>query len=293
MGILAITGAKGLCPHQAAAALGQTAPGAPIVIMIHGFRYCPDVSDANPHDLLFSEHPQSQSWKVISWPKHFAARERALVVGFGWSACGSIWDAYGGAAEAGLVLARAIRTLGAMAPERPVHIIAHSLGARVALHALAALPRGAVQRAVLISPAAFRGEASKLMQQGAGQTVEVFSILGRENTFYDLLLSAAMPLSGATLGRGGPADARAWVDVRLDCAWAVKVLRWFGFRISEPRGRVCHWSGYLRPGVWGFYRGLLLTPEQTPIGVLQAALTAPRRKWSLRLPSGMRTGTSS
>ena len=65
----------------------------------------------------------------------------------------------------GAVLARIARIVAAQRPGLRVNVIAHSLGARVALSALPRLRAGAISRLILLSGAEYRGRASA----GAGQ----------------------------------------------------------------------------------------------------------------------------
>ncbi|WP_085879959.1 alpha/beta hydrolase [Roseisalinus antarcticus] len=256
-------------------ALASLPEGAPVVVMIHGFKFSPACRTHDPHDHILSLRPGRACWKAVSWPKHLHLHGAAgLAIGFGWNARGSIWRAWRASARAGRRLSRLIALVREAAPDRSVHLVAHSLGARVALGALPGLPAGAVARIVLISAAAFRTEAERRMATAAGRAAEVFSVTGRENAVFDLLLRIAMPLGGATLGRRGPPMAR-WLDLPLDQAESLEALAALGFPIAPPRVRICHWSGYLRPGVWRLYRVLLLTPEATPLGVLRAQLARP------------------
>lgn len=268
MAHLAINSDQTACDGALAAALEGLAPGAPIVIMVHGFRYCPNDPENDPHQQILSPRPTLDHWKVVSWPRKMRLRgDQGLVIGYGWSARGTIWQAYGAAGQTGVRLARLITQLRAHAPNRAIHLMGHSLGARVCVTALDHAPIGAVRRAILISPAMFAQEA----RTGALSRTEVISILGRENTAFDMMLRAVMPHKGATLGRGGP-DHANWLDLRLDCSRAQAALRLLGHRVVPAQRRVCHWSGYLRPGVWGVYRALVKRPEQTPLPYLRMVM---------------------
>lgn len=258
------------------AALDGTDASAPVVVMIHGFKFAPGSTDHCPHGHILSMAPRTACWKAVSWPRHLGLRgPGGLGIAFGWPARGSIWAAYRQSRIAGRALGHLLRRLRALAPERPVHIVAHSLGARVALNALPGLAAGDIWRLILISPAVFRCEADQLMAGAAGRGAEVFNILGRENTAFDLMLRAVLPISGPTLGRGGPRQAN-WLDIRLDEADSLAALRGLGYRVAPPRARICHWSGYLRPGVFGLYRALLHRPGETPVAHLRRALTPER-----------------
>lgn len=244
-------------------------PGLPVIVMIHGFRYTPARPAADPHSILFAPH---------AWPGQLHGQ----TVGFGWDACGTIWQARANAARTGLALARLIAGLDA-----PVGIIAHSLGARVALSALTHLPQGAVQRMVLLAGAEY-GDAALAALDGKG--TEVLNVTSRENDGYDFLYETlTAPLSGrrtlaALHSRPGIAT------VQIDCDDHRAGLARLGFPTDAPDRRICHWSCYSRPGLFPLYRRFLTRPETLPISALHAALPrtlAPR--WS-RLLGGVRTG---
>ncbi|WP_191090056.1 DUF726 domain-containing protein [Histidinibacterium aquaticum] len=261
------------------AALERLPPGAPVVVMIHGFKFAPG-SSSDPHRHILSLEPRRDCWKSVSWPRHLGlAGGGGLAIGFGWPARGSIWRAWRASARAGRRLSRLLTMLREVAPERPIHLVGHSLGARVALLALPGLPERTVGRIILISAAVFRTEATRLAVSPAGCSAEIFNVTGRENTLFDLLLRLAMPLGGRTLGQGGP-SGRNWLDLPLDRSGPLLALRGLGYRISAPRARICHWSGYLRPGVWRLYRALLLTPARTPLPLLRNRLVADRERES-------------
>lgn len=247
--------------------------GAPVVIMTHGLRYCPSDRDNDPHRLILSPNADTACWKVVSWPRRLDLQQ-GMTIGFGWSARSSVWSAYHDAPMAAHHLARLIRHIRDQAPTRPVHLIGHSLGARVILQALPYLRSRDVQRALLLSPAEFHSAAQSALDCAAGRSTEIFSVLSRQNTTFDLLLRAAMPGMGATLGRTGP-DRHNWLDLRIDRAHTQRALEAFGHQIAADARRVCHWSGYLRDGVWPFYRDLLTRPQHTPMGMLAAHMAVP------------------
>jgi hypothetical protein len=241
------------------------APQAPIVVMLHGFRFSPEIEVHDPHRHILSMTPDRSCWKAVSWPRHLGLTgDRGLALGFGWHARGSIWQAHARAAQAGARLARLIEALRQVAPGRPIHIFAHSLGAR--------LPAGAVDRIILIAAAAFRSETKRVMKSPAGRSVEVINVLGRENRLFDLLLRAALPLRGPTLGSGLHGHLN-WLDLPLDQPAVLSRLAAMGHRILPARVAICHWSSYMRPGVFGLYRTLLLRPAELPIAHLRQQVT--------------------
>ncbi len=271
------------CDATLRAAMAGLKPSAPIVIMIHGFRFAPADPGHDPHRHILAQRPDPSCRKAVSWPRHLGVTGGlGLAIGFGWTARGTIWQAHARAAQAGLRLARLIAALNRIAPDRPVHLFAHSLGARVALTALPRLQPGSVDRIILLAAAAFQPEAARMMASPAGRTTEVINVRGRENMLFDLLLRAALPRRGPTLGRGLP-DVPNWLDLSLDRDDCLAVLARLGHRIRPGRAMICHWSGYLRPGAFGLYRSLLFYPAATPLLHLRTLLAPPKRPARFRI----------
>lgn len=274
MAHLAVTSGLAMPPMALRRALAELAPGAPIVLMVHGFRYCPHDPQNDPHRSLLSPQPRAEG----AWPAALGlCGGEGLSIGFGWSALGTIWDAYGALERAAEDLAALIATLEQIAPGHPLHLIGHSLGARLVLHGLKRSPRGAVARAILIAPAVFRSEAAAIMDQPNLAMTQIFSVLSRENTAFDMLLRAALPREGATLGRGGPAQEN-WLDLRLDAPHVQEVFAALGWPLDGARRLICHGSGYRRAGVWPLYRALLTRPDLLCQSRLRARLAPAQRQ---------------
>jgi pimeloyl-ACP methyl ester carboxylesterase len=237
----------------------------------------------SPHKHILSLNPSKSCWKAMSWPRHLGFGRghdnEGLCIALGWTARGSIWQAFDAARAAGDAAAKLITFI-----DRPVHLVGHSLGARVALRALSRAKTGSVRRAILLAAADFRSNAMQALASPAGQTAEVVNITSRENDLFDALLETlvgAPEKYDTALGMGLGGAVRNWVDVQIDDAQSLKKLRGIGFRIAAPNRRICHWSAYIRPGVFAFYTALIRTPDQLPIGILQTQLpqtSTPR--WS-------------
>ena len=96
--------------------------GAPVLIMLHGYRYSPSRPDSNPHDQILKnghDHPQR---RLQGWPRRMGygagTADLGLCIAFGWEAGGSIWRAHREAGRAGLALAALIRQRPCLAQAR-------------------------------------------------------------------------------------------------------------------------------------------------------------------------------
>ncbi|MBV7377910.1 alpha/beta fold hydrolase [Maritimibacter dapengensis] len=224
---------------------------APIVILIHGYKYAPGAPGHCPHDQILAEGGTRKSWKIMSWPRHLGLGRDGLVIAFGWQGTGSIWQAYRNAGAAGRALAGLIEGVG-----RPVHLFGHSPGARVALSAVANAPAHSIGRVVLIAGAELRSNARAALASPAGRRADVLNVTSRENLPFDLLLECVLGLRGRALGAGLP-DLPGWTDLAVDRDTTRDRLRRLGYRIGAPSRRFCHWSLYLRPGLFPLYADVL------------------------------------
>jgi len=247
---------------------------APIVICIHGYKFSPLHKTQSPHQHILSLNPSKPCWKAMSWPRHLGfgrgMENEGLCIALGWAATGSIWQAFSTARLAGEAAAKLITAM-----DRPVYLVGHSLGARVALRALACTKAGMVRRAILLAAADFRSHAIQALASPAGQTADIINITSRENDLYDALLERLVggaEKSDTALGMGLDGAAHNWIDVQIDDEKTLNKLHGFGFKIAAPNRRICHWSAYVRPGVFAFYTALIRTPDLLPAGLLRSQL---------------------
>ena len=252
---------------------------APVIFMVHGYKFDPDAPRHCPHDHIFGTRTDHPCWKAQSWPRHLGALETGaapLCVAFGWSARGRLRDVYGRAATAGRDLAEAVRIVRRAAPCRPVHIVTHSLGARVAFAAMEDLEAHDLTRVLALSAAEFTGAARRAAGTACGRRAEILHITSAENGVFDHLLRWGLPAPeprDVPMGLGLREAAQLapnMVQICLGRADVLAQLAQMGFAITAPQRRVCHWSIYLREGVWPLYRTLIERPEALPIGVLRA-----------------------
>lgn len=281
-------------PRAIANALAGLAPGAAVTVMIHGFRFSPSDPRHDPHNHILSLDVRRDCWKAVSWPRHLHLDRpgTGLGVGFGWSARGRLDHVAARAFDAGERLAALIGRIKARRPDVHVNIMAHSLGARVALAALADVPAGHVDRLILLSGAEYRGLAMAAMAGPAGRRVQVLNVTSGENAPFDALFRLSVPAPRLTDWplSAGLADLPGWTDLRVDCPRVRAALGRLGFPTRAPATRICHWSTYLRPGLFRLYRAVCDPCDRTTLPRLNAALaTVPARAPSpapLTLASG-------
>jgi Serine hydrolase len=250
-----------------AAQLERLRPGRPIIIMIHGYRHAPGHARDCPHRNILSAAPHSHDPRVISWPAELDLDgQDALGLAFGWPARGTIW---GGYARAGLAGRQLAQMIGHLPADRPVHIIAHSFGARVALRAVSLLPRARVQRVILLAAAELRRPARVAVAKAEG--TDIINICTRDNWFFDTGLAWIIGAGLDTgLGHGLGRETPHWHNLRIDHAATRACLADLGYAVGPARARICHWSAYLRPGAFTLYRALLT--GQLPMSMLDARL---------------------
>jgi hypothetical protein len=242
-----------------------------VVVLIHGFRYAPGDPPNDPHRLIFAAFPQVPSWKVISWPTAlgFSADDPqdGVCIGFGWCGMGrsrttarAFAEAYDAAGAAGVRLADLVTRIRAIAPDRRVDVVTHSVGARVLIAALPHLSAGAFGRVVLLAAAEYDDVARAGLDTPAGRDALFYNVQSLENRLYETLFERFGPRRigrRRALGRGGPAGYANWIDLRLDCAETIGALAGRGVEVLGRQRLVCHWSLYLRPGIFDLYRMIL------------------------------------
>lgn len=264
--------------------LKASPPEAPIIVMIHGYKYTPYDPARCPHRSIFAQTPTLKPRRCLSWPRAMgfsqSCPDEGLCIAFGWDAGGTIWQAARSAEAAAMALAQVLSQVAEHAG-RPVQVLAHSLGARVALGALSGAAPGSVGRMVLLHGAEFRSRARTALDQPAGQTAEIVNVTTRENDLFDGLFRGFVaphrPLDPA-LSAGLGARRMNWLDIRIDDPATRTALKDFGFDIPAPQGRVCHWSAYMRTGMFDLHRALLRAPGTLPMGVLARTLPDGARR---------------
>jgi pimeloyl-ACP methyl ester carboxylesterase len=197
------------------------------------------------------------------------------------------WRAHLRAGHTGKALAEIARTVHDLTG-RGVQVIAHSMGARVALAALPQVAPGLITRLILLAAAETRGRALDALDSPAGRTVEVVNVTTRENDLFDAFFEWGIHFGLRTsIGQGLGTLCANWHDLWIDHPATLRALAVLGHPLSDPLHRICHWSPYLRPGTIALYRALItgsLSAQDLPIH-------RPARRWSRLIMGARGTGT--
>ncbi len=304
LGVTASTGtivpAGAVCGPLAdtlAAALAPLAPRAPLVVLVHGYKFDPFHPAKDPHAGLFARGPRSWAEGLGLGGAEPCA---GLGIGFGWPAAAAhvphllttrrtgFAHVYDRAETFGARLAELITLLQSLAPERPVDILAHSLGARVALAALPHL-RTPPGRMILLGAAEFDSRARAFLADAPAAGPAIYNVTARANDFYDAMFETFAPRTGRSdralgLGLGGRPN---WLDLQLDRAEVAAWLNARGIPLEPARARFCHRSFYTRRGAFALYRAILRRAPGWDLGTLRAepCLAAQDPRWSRLRPS--------
>ena len=260
-------------------------PGAPVVAMIHGWRYAPGLRADCPHGSILSLDPPPGDRRVVSWPRHLGLDgQSGLGIALGWNARCDLWRAHRRAGQTGVALAEIAREVHRLSG-RPLQVIAHSMGARVALAALPHVAPGQIGRMILLAAAESRGAAANALATPGGAAVEVVNVTTRENDLFDSCFEWGLHLGLRTsIGQGLGQKRPGWQDLWIDQQRTLAGLAALGHPLADPPRRICHWSPYLRPGTIALYRALIdgrLAARDLPDH-------QPARRWSRLILGGSR-----
>ena len=269
--------------HRLRRKLDVLPPGAPVVVMIHGWRYAPGFARDCPHGSILSLDPAPDDTRAVSWPRHLGLDGRTgLGIALGWNAKCDPWRAHLRAGWTGAALAEIARQVHDHSG-RPIQVIAHSMGARVALSALRELSPGQIDRMILLAAAETRGRTQAALATPAGQAVEVINVTTRENDLFDACFEWGIHCGMRTsIGQGLGRVQAGWHDMWIDQPRTLDGLAALGHPLADPPRRICHWSPYLRPGTIAMYRALL----DGSLKARDLPLPRPGRRWSRLILGG-------
>ncbi len=275
---------------------------APVVILIHGYKFDPFAGPRDdPHRSLFAFAPDARGRRVRSWPRGLGfdpdRPERGLCIGFGWPAIEphlpnllaerrtGFARVYDRAGAMGLRLAELIARIHALAPGRPVDLLAHSLGARVALAALPHLDV-APERIILLGAAEFDDRAREALAGArAPRPPCIYNVTSRANDFYDAAFETFAPRRDwgeRAVGLGLRDPRPCWIDLQIDRPDVTDWINAQGVPLTPARARLCHWSFYTRGGAFDVYQAILRRRPGWDIPSLRAApcFAAQEPRWS-------------
>lgn len=277
----------------------------PVAVLVHGYRFHPGRRRYDAEESLFAPVPRGEGARVRSWPAGLGFAEdrgeTGLAIGFGWPATAPLFGSiltsgrngfarvYEAAADYGAHLAELMARVQTIAPGRRVDILAHSLGARVAL---AALPRlaEAPGRVILLGAAEYEAAARARLEAVRGARLpQVYNVTTRANDVYDLAFECLAPRrskAGLALGSGLRDAPPNWLDLQLDHPAVTAWINRQGIALSPPEARVCHWSFYTRPGALAVYAAILRRRPGWDIGTLRRVrcLGESEPRWSRLVP---------
>ncbi|MEM1276357.1 MAG: hypothetical protein AAGH74_07515 [Pseudomonadota bacterium] len=204
-----------------------------------------------------------------------------LCIAFGWEARSTqsggqmrtFARIYRDAAMAAEALGELTAYIAERRPDLRIDMLAHSLGARVALGCLYKQPLDQYGRIILMGAAEFVEEAEAAL--AAPYQAEIYHLLSRANDLFDGMFSFFAPSHHAFCNRSlgikglGRVHAR-WLDLQLDLPALGDWMELRGHGLMR-QDRISHWHFYADPGAMSFYRAILRHRPPHAIRNLRAA----------------------
>ena len=240
-----------------------------IIVMVNGFDFDPtEESEDNPHQTLFrdwsgrlSDDGGDEGWQCFGFGWYSAELEPqswlgGLIRGH-WNPYRWGWEL---SEKAGGILAQAIDSRVQDNPEGEVCIIAHSMGARVALCALGQLECGRVSRALLLNGSEYSQTAKRVACYTActvlNVVVESDDVLDKPGSVF-----APEAFIDAVVGQKGLCEPpENWLDFRLDDedvrSRAAKA-EYEDLQGDNPERIADHWYSYTHEPNWDLFKDFI------------------------------------
>ena len=207
----------------------NTPPDAPIIVMLHGQGFDPCIARVDPFRSIFAYDPYGDRirdyWRLQSWAHRFkCAPQKSMMIGYGWQAHSTdfVMSANVNAVARNAVMEAQqfgafVQRLNAITPQRPVHVIAHGMGAKLALRSLETTPKMRIKRLIMLNGQGLITDGLLAMNAKAGQKTEFYNIYERSTArlrFIDRHCEKAGPIDHI-LALGFPFQRHRWVDIPL------------------------------------------------------------------------------
>jgi Alpha/beta hydrolase of unknown function (DUF900) len=274
-------------PHPVASILKQTkSTDGPVIVMTHGYKFAPDSGTNCPHRDILSLPQEGGTGTTSQWPYQLGFgqgnQSEGLAIAFAWDGRCALWQALYRAKQAGKALAKVLCIVHRQNPQRPIHILCHSMGVEVALETLFHIPPGAVDRIISMTGATYQSRLVSALSTPSGRQTEFFNITSRENDIFDFLYERMMaPRVPGDQVIGHGLDLSNALTLQLDCPKTLLHCARLGQFITPAQRRISHWSSYLRPGTMQFYQDLLRQREKLTLDLVRRGLPkSPAPRWS-------------
>ena len=238
-----------------------------ILVMINGFDYDPtERGDDNPHQTLFREWGAkfrglvSNDWECFGFGWYSAELEASSWLGgiirAQWNPYRWGWDLAGKAAG---VLAHTIQSRLDRS-EAEICIIAHSLGARVALNALSQLPNDSVKRVLILNGSEY-SQSSKVVARYTN--AHLLNVVVKADDVLNKLGSVFAPEAfvKAVVGQSGIYNPPInWLDICLDdpeVQVRAAACGYDNIRGDNPANIADHWYSYTHKENWPLFLDFL------------------------------------
>ena len=284
--------------------LAAAGPGAPVVILIHGYKFDPWTGPPDdPHRSLFAFEPEAQRLEGAQLAARASAStpsgpRRGLCIGFGWPAVerASAEPARRGAHRLrarlrprrrdGAAAGRADRAdpgAGAGPAGRPARAQPRRAGG--AGGAAASARRAGADHPARALRSSTTAPARRWPDRRAPRPPSIYNVTSRANDVYDAAFETFAPRRNwgeRAVGLGLRDPRPYWLDLQLDRPDVTDWINAQGVPLTPAHARLCHWSFYTRGGAFEVYQAILRRRPGWDIPSLRAApcFAAQEPRWS-------------